>query len=157
MKTLVISGGSSGIGKATASLFAERGWCVFELSRHGAEESKVERRKTAALKDVGEVMHVTCDVCSEESCRKAIAEVRAENIQPFPIREHKHAVRILFVPEFEVFIAAEKSVTYFFVKCFQTFGKFKTHSLFGIGDFGNIYRVEFRICGFKLFYVFKQK
>ena len=75
MKTLVISGGSSGIGKATASLFAERGWCVFELSRHGAEESKVERRKTAALKDVGEVMHVTCDVCSEESCRQAIEQV----------------------------------------------------------------------------------
>ena len=75
MKTLVISGGSSGIGKATASLFAERGWCVFELSRHGAEESKVERRKTAALKDAGELTHVTCDVCSEESCRKAIEQV----------------------------------------------------------------------------------
>ena len=75
MKTLVISGGSSGIGKATASLFAERGWCVFELSRHGAEESKVERRKTAALKDAGELTHVTCDVCSEDSCRKAIEQV----------------------------------------------------------------------------------
>ena len=75
MKTLVISGGSSGIGKATASLFAERGWCVFELSRHGAEESKVERRKTAALKDAGELTHVTCDVCSEESCRQAIEQV----------------------------------------------------------------------------------
>ena len=36
MKTIVITGGSSGIGKATASLFAERGWRVFELSRHGA-------------------------------------------------------------------------------------------------------------------------
>ena len=31
MRTLVISGGSSGIGKSTASLFAERGWRVFEL------------------------------------------------------------------------------------------------------------------------------
>lgn len=65
MQTLVISGGSSGIGKATASLFAERGWRVFELSRHGAEESNVE----------GKVIHVTCDVCDEASCRKAMEEV----------------------------------------------------------------------------------
>lgn len=64
MKTLVISGGSSGIGKATASLFAERGWCVFELSRHGAEE-----------KAAGQIIHIPCDVCSEESCRKAIEQV----------------------------------------------------------------------------------
>ncbi|MBQ2608674.1 MAG: SDR family oxidoreductase [Paludibacteraceae bacterium] len=70
-KVLVISGGSSGIGKATASLFAERGWRVFELSRHG-KGSKVESRKT---KDAVEIIHVTCDVCSEESTRKAIAEV----------------------------------------------------------------------------------
>lgn len=61
MKTLVISGGSSGIGKATALLFAEQGWCVFELSRHGVS---------------GEgITHVNCDVCDEQSTRKAIAEV----------------------------------------------------------------------------------
>ena len=74
-RTLVITGGSSGIGKATASLFCERGWRVFELSRHGAKESKVESRKTATLKATGEIMHITCDVCSEESCRTAIDEV----------------------------------------------------------------------------------
>ena len=79
MRTLIITGGSSGIGKATASLFAERGWRVFELSRSGApdraEESKVESRKTATLKAIGELMHIYCDVCDEASCRKAIAEV----------------------------------------------------------------------------------
>ncbi len=64
MQTLVISGGSSGIGKATASLFAERGWCVFELSRHGAEE-----------KAAGQIIHIPCDVCSEDSCRQAIEQV----------------------------------------------------------------------------------
>lgn len=74
-RTLVISGGSSGIGKATASLFAERGWRVFELSRHGAEEVKEESGKTAALRDAGELIHITCDVCSEESCKKAVGEV----------------------------------------------------------------------------------
>ena len=52
-------------------LFAERGWRVFELSRHG-KESKVESQKT---KDEGEIIHVTCDVCSEESTRAAVAEV----------------------------------------------------------------------------------
>ena len=52
-------------------LFAERGWRVFELSRHG-KESKVESRKTKAE---GEIIHVTCDVCDEDSTRAAIAEV----------------------------------------------------------------------------------
>lgn len=61
MKTLVISGGSSGIGKATASLFAERGWCVFELSRHGKSHDGI--------------IHVDCDVCDSDSTRNAIAQV----------------------------------------------------------------------------------
>ena len=61
MKTLVISGGSSGIGKATASLFAERGWRVFELSRHGVSHDGI--------------IHVDCDVCNSDSARNAIAEV----------------------------------------------------------------------------------
>ena len=61
MRTLVISGGSSGIGKATASFFVERGWRVFELSRHGASQDSI--------------IHVDCDVTSEESCREAVAEV----------------------------------------------------------------------------------
>ena len=42
-------------------LFAERGWRVFELSRHGVSGDGV--------------IHVDCDVCSEESTRKAVAEV----------------------------------------------------------------------------------
>ena len=68
MRTLVISGGSSGIGKATASLFAERGWRVFELSRRNVQRDNVQGTK-------GEIIHITCDVCSQESVRAAIAEV----------------------------------------------------------------------------------
>ena len=71
MRTLVISGGSSGIGKATASFFAERGWRVFELSRHG-KKSIVDSQESI---DKGEIIHVTCDVCDEQSTRAAIAEV----------------------------------------------------------------------------------
>ena len=69
MKTLVISGGSSGIGKATASLFAERGWRVFELSRHGVSV------KGDGLQGTGDIIHVTCDVCDQTSTHAAIAEV----------------------------------------------------------------------------------
>ena len=61
MHTLIISGGSSGIGKATASLFSERGWRVFELSRHGVSHDGI--------------IHVDCDVCDEQSTRNAVTEV----------------------------------------------------------------------------------
>jgi len=64
MPTLIISGGSSGIGKATASLFAERGWRVFELSRHGVSQDGIT--------------HITCNVCDEASCREAVAQVLKE-------------------------------------------------------------------------------
>ena len=37
-KVLLITGGSSGIGKATVDLFAQHGWEVFELSRHGVSD-----------------------------------------------------------------------------------------------------------------------
>lgn len=70
MRTLVISGGSSGIGKATASLFAERGWRVFELSRHGKDSQQDDVQNTK-----GEIIHIPCDVCDEESTRTAVAEV----------------------------------------------------------------------------------
>lgn len=61
MKTLVITGGSSGIGLATTSLFAERGWCVFELSRHGQSRPGVT--------------HIDCDVQDAQSVQQAVAAV----------------------------------------------------------------------------------
>jgi len=61
MKTLVITGGSSGIGLATAELFASRGWQVFSLSRHGADRPGIR--------------HIACDVTDETSVQAAVREV----------------------------------------------------------------------------------
>ncbi|MBO7502047.1 MAG: SDR family NAD(P)-dependent oxidoreductase [Paludibacteraceae bacterium] len=60
-KTIVLTGGSSGIGLATAQLFASKGWKVFSLSR---SETPTEG-----------VTHVPCDVTSEESVSGAIQRV----------------------------------------------------------------------------------
>lgn len=60
-KTLVITGGSSGIGLATAVLFSNKGWRVFELSRHGQSHDGIE--------------HVDCDVTKRESVQEAAAAV----------------------------------------------------------------------------------
>ena len=61
MQTLVLTGGSSGIGLATVTLFAERGWRVFELSRHGVSHDGIT--------------HVDCDVRNAESVQQAVATV----------------------------------------------------------------------------------
>lgn len=65
MKTLIITGGSSGIGKACASLFAEKGYKVYELSRHG-ESSK-------------DIKHIDCDVTQPDDCRRAVKQAFEES------------------------------------------------------------------------------
>ncbi len=68
MKTLLLTGGSSGIGRATCVLFASKGWQVFELSRSGKSEAGIT--------------HIDCDVCSEQSVREGVGSVvvRADHI-----------------------------------------------------------------------------
>lgn len=60
-QVLLLTGGSSGIGKATVELFAGRGWQVYELSRHGRSHQGIT--------------HIDCDVCDEVHVQQAIAEV----------------------------------------------------------------------------------
>ena len=64
MRTLLITGGSSGIGLAAVQLFVEKGWQVFELSRSG--------------KSSDSVCHVSCDVTDEESVIRALDEVKKQ-------------------------------------------------------------------------------
>jgi len=64
-KTIVITGASSGIGKATARLFADKGWNVVATMRNPAGETDL--RETAKLK------RVALDVQDEASPRAAVA------------------------------------------------------------------------------------
>lgn len=61
MKTLLLTGGSSGIGMMTVQLFAKKGWRVFELSRTG--------------NTIEGITHIYCDVTDEKSVQDAINQV----------------------------------------------------------------------------------
>ena len=61
MKTLLITGGSSGIGLATVQYFVSKQWQVFELSRSGNSSEGI--------------YHIYCDVTDESSVQNAVAEV----------------------------------------------------------------------------------
>ena len=60
-RVLILSGGSSGIGKATAELFANKGFAVYELSRSGSSSSGI--------------CHLNCDVTDEAQVVSAVQEV----------------------------------------------------------------------------------
>lgn len=82
---MIITGGSSGIGKATAVLFAERGWRVFELSRHASTSPTSPTSPTSntsltspTSNASNTIRHITCDVTSTPSVREAIDTVMRE-------------------------------------------------------------------------------
>ncbi len=64
MKIAVITGGSSGIGRAAAKAFSRGGFRVYELSRSGKSD--------------GEIIHITCDVTDGNSVSEAFAYIYSE-------------------------------------------------------------------------------
>ena len=60
MRTVLLTGGSSGIGLATVQLFVSKGWRVIELSRSGQSSASV--------------VHIHCDVTDENSVQSAVEE-----------------------------------------------------------------------------------
>ena len=60
---ITVSGGSSGIGRATALLFAAQGCTVYVLSRHSANDASVH--------------HIPCDVCDRAAVDAAFAQIFA--------------------------------------------------------------------------------
>jgi len=61
-KTLVLTGGSSGIGLKTAKLFADTGYTVYELSRSGSSKNNI--------------IHIYTDVSDEESVNSAFYKIK---------------------------------------------------------------------------------
>ena len=74
-KVCVVSGSSSGIGAATARLFAENGWnVVINYSRSAAPAAGV----AAACRAFGaEVLVIKADISNDDDCRRMAAEVDA--------------------------------------------------------------------------------
>ena len=66
-RVCVLTGGSCGIGKATARLLVQNGFTVYELSRTGAEADGIR--------------HITADVTEPEQVKAAVAQVIAEEGQ----------------------------------------------------------------------------
>ncbi len=64
MRILVLTGGSSGIGKATVELFNTNGYKVYELSPDGITHDGIE--------------HIDCNVTKPEDCRQAVEHVLAK-------------------------------------------------------------------------------
>jgi short-subunit dehydrogenase len=74
-RSVIIAGGSSGIGRCTASLFAREGWCVGLIARGraGLADAALEVRATGARCATAEA-----DVADEAALRAAAAAIVAE-------------------------------------------------------------------------------
>ncbi len=66
-RVCILTGGSNGIGKATAELLAKNGFTVYEFSRSGA--------------DAGEIRHIAADVTNAEQVRAGVQRVLDEQGQ----------------------------------------------------------------------------
>lgn len=111
-KVAVVTGGSSGIGKQTAKLFADKGYTVYEFSRSGKAE--------------GVIRHITADVTDEEQVKAAFEQVFSEMGRidllinnagmgisgAVEFTELSEAKRIFDVNFFGVFLCVKESIKY---------------------------------------------
>ena len=64
-KTVIVTGGSSGIGLATARQLVQDGWSVYEFSRRDFLEEGIK--------------HISCDVTDEQAVVEAVKEVLSDS------------------------------------------------------------------------------
>lgn len=74
-KTIFITGASSGLGKATAKLFASKGWTVIGTMRNFENEKK--------LSELANVHFLQLDICNTEQITDVIS--KAEQISPIDV------------------------------------------------------------------------
>ena len=73
MKSIIITGASSGIGLATAREFAKQGYNVALAARNTSKLEEVERELAQAYSSKGQrFISIPTDVCKEEDCRNLI-------------------------------------------------------------------------------------
>jgi NAD(P)-dependent dehydrogenase (short-subunit alcohol dehydrogenase family) len=70
MKVALVTGGASGIGRATAEAFTREGYAVVILDRDEAAGRQVEEH----LRSLGKCRFLVCDVASESSVATAMAQ-----------------------------------------------------------------------------------
>jgi len=73
-KVVVITGASSGIGRALAQEYAKRGWCLALLARN---LDKLLQLKNELSEKASKILCLSTDVSKEEDCKEAIKEIIA--------------------------------------------------------------------------------
>lgn len=64
MKTALVTGGSSGIGRSTAAALKNAGFAVYEFSRRDVPQDGIK--------------HISVDVTDENAVQKAVSEILSE-------------------------------------------------------------------------------
>ena len=78
MKTILLTGGSSGIGLATAQLLMNKGYCVYSASRRGGGEAQKSGNG-------GEIIPIKMDVNDESMVISAVQKIVSENSELYAV------------------------------------------------------------------------